>query len=307
MSFAPHPLTLRQLQYVVAIAETRSFREAAERCHVSQPALSAQLAALEDALGVRIFDRDARRVAATTAGAEIVERAKAALRAADEVVEAARRVRDPLDGRLRLGVIPTVSPYLVPALTAALRAAFPKLVALWVEEKTEVLVRRLDEGSLDAALLALEAELGDVEIERIASDPFVLAAPPTHPLGRATGAIEPAALADQPVLLLDDGHCFREQALSFCQRTTAHELEFRATSLPTLVQMVGSANAVTLLPTLAVPVEAKHAELVIRPFQGKPPARTIVLAWRRRSAIEEGLRRLAAVVREAYPGGKRKR
>lgn len=301
-SLAPHPLTLRQLQYVVAIADTRSFREASERCRVSQPALSAQLAALEGALGVRLFERDARRVSETAAGSELVERARAAVRAADEVVAAAQRSRDPLAGRLRLGVIPTISPYLLPSLTPALREAFPKLVSLWVEDKTEVLVRRLAEGSLDAAVLAREAELGDLELEPIASDDFVLVAPPQHALGRGRAPVELAELADVDVLLLDDGHCFRDQALSFCARATAHELEFRATSLPTLVQMVAGSRAVTLLPALAVPVEARRAEIVVRPLAAPTPSRTIVLAWRRRSSMAGALKRLGAAIRDGYPG-----
>lgn len=300
MELAPHPFSLRQLQYVAAIADTRSFRIAAERCHVSQPALSAQLAALEDALGIRLFERDARRVVPTTAGDELIERARAALRAADELYASAQRSRDPLAGRLRIGVIPTISPYLLPRVTPALRRAFPELLTLWVEDKTDVLVRRLREGTLDAALLALEAEIGDVDHEPIASDPFLLAAPRSHPLGRSRGQVQLADLADVEVLLLDDGHCFREQALSFCARAKAHELEFRATSLSTLVQMVAGTSAVTLLPELSVAVETSRAALRVRPFAPPAPARTIALAWRRRSPLDAALRRLSAAIREAY-------
>lgn len=302
MELAPHPFSLRQPQYVAAIADTRSFRIAAERCHVSQPALSAQLAALEDALGIRLFERDARRVVPTTAGDELIERARAALRAADELYASAQRSRDPLAGRLRIGVIPTISPYLLPRVTPALRRAFPDLLTLWVEDKTDVLVRRLREGTLDAALLALEAEIGDVDHEPIASDPFMLAAPRNHPLGQSRGQVQLADLADVDVLLLDDGHCFREQALAFCARAKAHELEFRATSLSTLVQMVAGTSAVTLLPELSVAVETSRAPLRVRPFAPPAPARTIALAWRRRSPLDAALRRLSAAIREAYSG-----
>jgi LysR family hydrogen peroxide-inducible transcriptional activator len=302
MSSAPHPFSLRQLQYAVAVADTLSFRKAAERCRVSQPALSAQLAQLEEVLGVRLFERDPRRVLPTAAGKDLVERSRAALVAADEVVASAQRARDPLSGRLRVGVIPTISPYLLPAVAPALRAAFPRLTTVWVEDKTEVLVAALDSGGLDAALLALEAEIGDVEHERVASDPFVLATRPDDPLGASTSpAATPADLADADVLLLDDGHCFRDQALAFCARANARELEFRATSLSTLVQMVAAGSGVTLLPTLAVPTELARAGLAVRPFADPPPSRTIALVWRRRSPIAGALRTLARAVREAYP------
>src|SRR6266849_6934852 len=154
------PLSLRQLQYAVAVADTLSFRAAAERCHVAQPSLSAQL---EDALGVRLFERDRRRVLPTTAGRDLVERARRVLREADDLVEAALRAGDPLAGRLSLGVIPTISPYLLPAAAPALRKAYPHLSVVWREEKTADLVRAVREGTLDAALLALEAEIGEVE------------------------------------------------------------------------------------------------------------------------------------------------
>ncbi|MCE9672557.1 LysR family transcriptional regulator [Myxococcus stipitatus] len=163
MQLAPHPFTLRQLQYVVAVADSLSFRKAAARCHVSQPSLSAQLALLEESLGVRLFERDRRRVLLTSAGEKLVERARRLLLEADDLLEESRRVGDPLAGTLRVGVIPTVSPYLLPAVAPALRRRFPRLTLAWVEEKTEVLVRDLDAGALDAALVALEADVGDVE------------------------------------------------------------------------------------------------------------------------------------------------
>lgn len=301
MQRAPHPFSLRQLQYVVAVADALSFRKAAELCHVSQPSLSAQLALLEDALGVRLFERDRRRVLATAAGKEVIERARRLLLDADDLNAAARRAADPLDGTLRLGVIPTVSPYLLPHVTPALRSDFPKLTAVWIEDKTEVLVHSLEAGTLDAALLALEAELGDVEHEVVSSDPFMLATSSGDPLGQGTAAVERSELRDADVLLLDDGHCFREQALAYCSRAKARELEFRATSLATLTQMVASGLGVTLLPALAVATEAERAGLHVRPFADPPPARTIALVWRRRSPIASALRKVAATVRAAYP------
>lgn len=296
------PFSLRQLQYAVAVADALSFRRAAERCAVSQPSLSAQLAELEDALGVRLFDRDRRRVVVTPAGAELVARARALLVAAGDLLEAGRRAADPLAGALRLGVIPTVAPYLVPALTPRLRAELPRATVSWLEDRTAALVRRLDDGELDGAVLALEAALGDVEREIIARDPFVLATPVGHPLGRKKACAAPADLDGAEVLLLDDGHCLRDQALAVCGAARARELGFRATSLATLVQMVAGGTGVTLLPALAVPTEARRAALWLRPFAEPGPARTLALVWRRRSSMGPALRRVAALMRAAYPG-----
>ena len=298
---APHPFTLRQLQYVVAVADALSFRRAAERCHVSQPSLSAQLAALEEAVGARLFERDRRRVLVTAAGAELVERARRVLREADDLVAAARRAGDPLAGTLTIGVIPTISPYLLPSAAPALRAAYPRLTTRWVEDKTPVLVQRLAAGALDAALLALEADIGEVECAIVARDPFLLAARPDHPLAARRSPVTQADLRDAEVLLLDDGHCFREQAMAVCSRARARELEFRATSLSTLAQMVAGGAGVTLLPALAVSTEAERAGLRTRRFAAPAPSRTLALVWRRRSPLGPALTRVAGTIREAYP------
>ncbi|HYG68621.1 MAG TPA: LysR substrate-binding domain-containing protein, partial [Anaeromyxobacteraceae bacterium] len=302
---APHPFTLRQLQYAVAVADTLSFRRAAERCHVSQPSLSTQIAELEGALGVRLFERDRRRVLVTSAGAALLDAARRVLVAADDLVGAARRAGDPLAGTLRVGVIPTVSPYLLPVATPALRAAHGRLNVRWLEDKTEVLVGRLHAGALDAALLALEAELGDVEHAVVANDPFLLAAPKDHPLAKRPGPASPGELREAEVLLLDDGHCLREQALAVCARAKASELEFRATSLPTLVSMVAGGAGVTLLPALAAPTEARRGELVLRPFAEPAPHRTIALVWRARSPLGSALRQVAATIRDALEAAPR--
>lgn len=305
MNLSPPPFSLRQLQYVVAVADALSFRRAAERCHVSQPSLSAQLAQLEDVLGVRLFERDRRRVLLTTAGKELVERARRLLVEAGELVEAARRAADPLSGTLRVGVIPTVSPYLLPTVTPVLRKRYPRLTLRWFEDKTEVLVRELERGALDAALVALEAELGDVESEVIAEDPFVLVTPRDHPLGASREVATPADLRGENVLLLDEGHCFRAQALALCSKARAHELEFRATSLPTLTQMIASGAGVTLLPKLAVATEVQRSQLRVRAFADPVPKRTLALIWRRRSPLAGALQQVAATVRGAYPKGAR--
>jgi LysR family transcriptional regulator, hydrogen peroxide-inducible genes activator len=303
MSTSPHPFSLRQLQYALALAEQLSFRRAAEQCRVSQPALSSQLAELEGALGVRLFERDKKRVLATAAGKQLLERAATVLLEADGLFEAARRAADPLAGALRLGVIPTVSPYLLPALTPRLRSKLPRLTVTWREDKTETLMALLRGGGLDGAIVALESELGDVERELIAKDPFVLATPPGHPLSKGRVAA-PSELGGQSVLLLDDGHCFRDQALAFCARAKATELEFRATSLATLVQMVAGGAGITLLPSLAVATETQRARIAIRRFS-KAPERTLVLVFRRSSAVVPALREVAALARDGYPNPKR--
>jgi LysR family hydrogen peroxide-inducible transcriptional activator len=298
MTRPPHPYSLRQLQYAQAVAQELSFRKAAERCRVSQPALSSQLAELEGALGVRLFERDKKRVLVTAAGRELLSRAARVLLEADALLDAARRVADPWAGLLRLGVIPTVSPYLLPALAPKLRQKLPRLSVTWREEKTEVVLALLDRGELDAGIVALESELGDVQSELIAKDAFVLATALDDPLakGGGVGALE---LRDQSVLLLDDGHCFREQALAYCSKARAHELEFRATSLSTLVQMVAGGAGVTLLPSLAVPTETRRAKLSIRHF-ATPPGRTLALVYRRSCAVIPALQRVAELARDAY-------
>ena len=298
---APHRFTLRQLQYVVAVAERLSFHKAADVCNVSQPSLSVQIAQLEAALGVQLFERNRRRVLLTDAGRDVLERARRLLVEADDLRESSASLGDPLARTLRVGVIPTISPYLLPAVTPAVRAAYSLLTLNWIEDKTEVLVRSLDVGNLDAALLALEADVGDLDHEAIARDAFVLAAPRNHPLGRKASAAKAAELRGAPVLLLDDGHCFREQALAFCSNAKARELEFRATSLSTLAQMVAGGAGVTLLPELAVPTESRRAEIAIRRFAKPAPHRTVALVWRKRSPLGTALRRLAGTMRSAYP------
>jgi LysR family hydrogen peroxide-inducible transcriptional activator len=249
-----------------------------------------------------LFERDRRRVLVTAAGTQLLQRMRRLLVEADDLAGAARRAGDPLAGSLRIGVIPTISPYLLPSSTPALRAAYPRLTTVWVEDKTTALVRALEDGALDAALLALEAEIGDVEHEIIAQDPFVLATRRDDPLGTKSSPAKPSELRQARVLLLDDGHCLREQALVYCSSAGAAELEFRATSLTTLVQMVAGGAGVTLLPELAVATEADRAQLEVRAFARPVPHRTIALVWRKRSPLADALRKVAITIREVYPG-----
>ena len=238
MSFSAHPLTLRQLQYVVAVSDARSFRKAAELCAVSQPALSAQIAQIESAIGLLLFERTTRRVLPTAAGAVFIQKARALLSGADALVAEARRSADPLSGSLRLGVIPTVGPYLLPEVMQPLRLEFPRLRFEWVEERTQVLMRDLREGRLDGALVALEAELLDDAVSFvIGKDPFFLATSKEHPLARSSAPIDLASLDDEDVLVLDEGHCFRHQVLGVCARARVRGVDVRATSLTTLAQL----------------------------------------------------------------------
>lgn len=298
MQFAPRPLTLRQLQYAVAVADELSFRRAAELCRVSQPALSAQLAELEDALGVRLFERDRRRVLMTQGGKELIERARRILLEADDLLAAGHRFRDPLTGTLRIGIIPTIAPYLLPEIAPAIRKRYAKLTSIWLEDKTDALLAKMDTGALDAAVLALEAELGaDLAEETIGKDPFVLATPADHPLARSKAPVALDELHGSDILLLDEGHCFREQALSLCSAAGLRELGFRATSLPTLTQMVAGGAGITLLPRLAVPVENRRGMLSLRRLADPVPFRTLALVWRRSSALGPALKKLAATMR----------
>jgi len=246
---------------------------------------------------VTLFERDRRGVLLTAAGSELIERARAVLRHADDLVTKSQQFVDPLAGTLRVGLIPTISPYILAEVAPLLRKAFPRLTLVYREDKTSVLVDMLEQGGLDAAVLALEANLGDLVHEPIAEDPFMLAVARTH---RLADRKKPVALSDlegENVLLLDDGHCLREQALSFCQRAKAEELEFRATSLATLCQMVAGGAGVTLLPTLAVSIENRRGNFAVLPFSRPRPARHIVLAYRSATPSKETLVAVAATIR----------
>jgi LysR family transcriptional regulator, hydrogen peroxide-inducible genes activator len=293
MAISPNDVSLRQLQYAVALADALGFHKAADRCHVSQPTLSAQVKQLEDVLGVRLFERDRRRVLVTAAGERVVAHARRVLVDLGDLLASAEQFAEPGSGTFRIGVIPTVAPYILPDLVPAARARFPKLRLVFREERTDAIVADLREGRLDAGLLALEAEIGEWAVGEIAADPFVVALPSGHPLARKK-RISPADLEGENVLLLDEGHCFRTQVLSVCSRNGAREGEFRATSLATLTQMVSAGSGITLLPAMAVPVENRAGQLEVRPFIAPSPHRTIALIWRPQSPFAETLVALAS-------------
>jgi len=296
MRYGAHPWTLRQLQYAVAVAELKSFRRAAEQCHVSQPSLSAQLAQLERALGVQLFERDRRRVLSTRAGEQLVERARRILLEADDLLEAARGLADPQAATLKVGVIPTLSPYLLPEIAPALKREHPRLSVLWLEAQTAQVLARLESGELDAGLLAMVGGLEHLEQEVVGDDAFVLATPRDHPLARSKKPVALRELAGHELLLLDDGHCFRDQALEVCKGARTGEAGFRATSLTTLAQMVASGAGITLLPEIALAAENPHGRLAIRSFAPPVPHRTLAVAWRRASPLAAAARALAGTV-----------
>jgi len=272
--------TLRQLEYLVAIADLGSFHRAARACGVSQPGLSAQIRQLEALLDLRLLERDRRRVLLTPAGEEMVRRARVVLAEARGLVETANALQRPLSGALRLGVIPTVAPYLLPRALARVRRRHPELRLQLREAHTGDLVAALERGELDVLLLALEAPLAGLETLPLFRDPFHVALPARHPLARRRRLRE-QDLASQPVLLLDDGHCLRAQALAVCRDAGAEEQsDFRATSLGTLIEMVCGGAGVTLLPELARKSEARRPGLAVVPFAKPEPHRTIGLAWR---------------------------
>lgn len=301
MNFAPFDVTLRQLQYFVAVADCLSFRKAAALCRVAQPSLSAQLAQLEDSLGVLCFERGQGQVLLTAAGAQLLPRAKRLLIESADLSVLAKQLREPLESTVKLGVIPTISPYLLPSIAPKLKAQFPKLTVAWIEDKTEVLLAKLRDGEIDGAVLALVPEMAGLEHVVLAEDPFVLIARPDHVLAQKGAKIAATLLRGEDVMLLDEGHCFRAQALEVCTNLKAREGEFRATSLGTLVQMVAAGAGVTLLPSIAIATEAKRAKLSIRSLGIPSASRTLVLSWRKQSPLGSAMNKLAHSIKQAYP------
>lgn len=296
-------MNLRDLHYFVALADHRHFGRAAAACFVSQPTLSTQIRKLEDELGVALVERAPRKVMLTPAGADLVERARRVVAEVEQMREAARRSQDPEAGSVRLGMFPTLGPYLLPHAVPRIRARFPRLELLLVEEKSPVILSRLREGRLDAGLLALPLHDDQLHAEFLFEEPFLLAVPEAHPLARRD-ALDVRDLSRQKLLLLEDGHCLRDQALDVCHLAGASEKgEFQATSLETLRQMVAADVGVTLLPTLAVkPPVARSDNIRLLPFRGNGPSRRIAMAWRRSSAMGEFLGKLADVFRALPPG-----
>lgn len=291
-------MNLRDLRYLVALADTLHFGKAAERCHVSQPTLSAQLKKLEDYLGVELIERQPRRVALTEAGAQLVERARKVLQETDEMLNLARNRRDPLSGQLKLALIPTIAPYLLPLIMKKLRKQLSRLQVQLYEYQTEPLLQQLRAGEIDLGILAMPVPLDGLESATLYSEDFVVALPKDHPLA-GKDSIKLSELTGNPLLLLEDGHCFRDQALEVCGKVGLEEnQDYRATSLETLRQMVASGYGITLLPKLATRGSGATTQgMVVKPLARPTPHRTIGAVWRKSSTRTRAIAAVCDLIR----------
>lgn len=295
--------TLRQLQYLKLLSEHGSFSRAAENAHVTQPTLSAGIQELEKILGAPVVDRARSGVILTAAGQEAVRRAEDILTRAEDLVQAARGAGQPLAGRFRLGVIPTVAPYLLPRALPVLRDRFPKLKLFLREDLTQRLIGALKAGALDAALIAMPYDMSGLDWAHVEDDELLAAAPANHPMAAST-RVDPDSLRGDDLILLEDGHCLRDHALAACglepPKGVGEEESFAATSLPTLVQMIGSGLGVSFLPAMAVQAGlTDKAAVTVRPLATEHPSREIVVAWRSGSSRSVEGRLLAETLREA--------
>lgn len=270
-------MNIRDLEYLIALSEQRHFGKAAERCFVSQPALSMQIQRLETHLGVKLLERTNKKVLLTEVGLAVIERAKQALKQINEIYDLAKLAKDPLSGSITLGVIPTLGPYLLPLILPFLSKKYPKLQFYLVEEQTTHLIQRLKNGTLDAALMAQPIEASGFKVTELFNEEFFLAVGHQHPLAHRT-LIAAADLYQQNILLLEEGHCLRGQALDLCQKMNIDEVQnFRATSLETLRQMVALGNSITLMPSLA---QQPQDGICYIPFAQPSPSRRIACYWR---------------------------
>ena len=290
-------IKLKDLRYLVAVADTRHFGRAAERCFVSQPTLSAQLKKLEEYLGVQLIERQPNNVSLTDAGEQIVARARRMLEASEEVVTLARAHRDPLAGRLRLALLPTIGPYLLPRVSQAIRRQLPRLELRLYEYQTAPMLERLKTGELDLGILALPVDLEGLEARELLAEPFTVAVPDRHRLAKRE-RVQVADLEGETLLLLEEGHCLREQALEVCSRVrTGESQDFRATSLETLRQMVATGAGVTLLPKLATQGAYGNARgVVVLPFAEPAPVRRVGAVWRKTSARQPAIDALCKLI-----------
>lgn len=290
-------VTLKQLRYFDAVTRTGHFGRAAESCAISQPAMSMQIKELEETLGVSLFDRSARKVRLTTFGEEFAVRVREVLRATDELGDMARAAREGLMGRLRLGIIPTIAPYLLPTLIGDLTERHAGLDIHVRESLTPRLLQELSDGRIDAAIVALPISEPAFTEVALFSENFLLVRP-----GDAGDdpVPSPASLREMRLLLLEEGHCFRDQALSFCHIRSALPREtLDGSSLSTLVQMVGAGIGVTLIPEMAADVETRSAEVSLARFAEPQPARTVGMIWRKTSPLAPQLAEVAELVRGA--------
>ena len=292
-----HLPTIRQLQYLIAVVELRHFGKAAERCFVTQSTLSAGIQELETLLGASVLERSKRKVIPTPLGLDLVEKARDVLSLSEGIVEQARGEHAPLTGPLRLGVIPTIGPFLLPKVLPIIRRKFRQLELFLIEDQTARLIERMNSGELDCAILALPYEMEKMESQTFYSENFWLAFPKKHPLSD----IKTIGTKDLPVdelLLLEEGHCFRDHALSACRREgLQRNAAFQGTSLYTLMEMVAGGQGVTFLPDIAIHSSlAKQRSVELRPLASKGPHRDIALVWRSSFYRKKDLAILAKVM-----------
>ena len=293
-------MNLRDLKYLVAVAEHQHFGRAAEACFVSQPTLSTQLKKLEQTLGVTLIERTNRRVMLSPEGEQIVAQAQRILVEVNALTAMSEHLRDPMGGELRLGIIPTIAPYLLPKILAPIAAEFPNLNIQLTEGQTSHITRMLKHGDLDAVLLALPLPMQEENIEEaeLYTEAFLFAVAAEHPKAQKR-SVSTEDLQDEEVLLLEDGHCLRDQALAICQAHRGVESSnFSATSLETLRQLVAANMGITLMPELAVAtLEDANPRVRYIPFSGEVPSRTLGLCWRSSSTRAELLADLAKALR----------
>jgi LysR family hydrogen peroxide-inducible transcriptional activator len=299
-------VTLRQLRYFDALARHGHFGRAADACAISQPALSMQIKELEEALGGVLIERSARQVALTKLGEQLSQRARDILRSVDELSDFARASRNQLVGRLRIGVIPTIAPYLLPQVIGNLKRTHPEVDIYVRETVTPKLIRELAEGRLDTAIVALPVSEPSLTEVALFAENFLLVRPVED---MATPVPSSEKLREMRLLLLEEGHCFRDQALSFCNMQSSPREVLDASSLTTLVQMVSAGIGVTLIPEMAVAVETRSAAVSVARLRGPQPSRTVGMVWRKTSPlarqllqISEQVGRSAEAVREQHAG-----
>jgi LysR family hydrogen peroxide-inducible transcriptional activator len=297
-------MTLQELKYLVALADHGHFGRAAEACFITQSTLSTQIKKLEDFLGVTLFDRSLKRVSPTPIGREILQAARNIVEESGRIREVARHAQDPMSRTIHLGVIPTLGPYYLPHALTLVQKKHPGLRLLLREEMTPQILDHLVDGKLDAGLLALPVMDDNLKIEPLFHEPFFAALPAGHALA-SNEILKVSDLEGEKLMLLDEGHCLRDQALDVCGTHASGREEVRATSLETLRQMVGMGLGITLLPSLAVDAgpRVSRKAVEIRPFKAPPPGRTIGLVWRKRAPFPETFERLAATLKSSLPAG----
>jgi LysR family hydrogen peroxide-inducible transcriptional activator len=299
-------MNLRDLRYIVAVADLGHFGKAAEACNVTQPTLSGQILKLEEELGVTIFERTGKSFILSAPGAQILDYARRAVEAADEILRCARASRDPMEGPLRLGVIPTLGPYLMPFVLPRAREHMPATPLHLVEDLTARLIESLAAGRLDAAIIASDPEGVLLESLPLFDEPFFLVLPPDHPLGREE-SVEAAAIDPQSLLLLADGHCLRDQALELCQHPDLGDramADMRATSLQTLLHMTAAGYGLTLVPALALAGDHPlPGPLKARPLRGGHTSRAVRLAMRSTHPRRKAIETLATLIKSGLPDG----